>query len=156
LKQIPKLVSTNFQLFFIFLSGVRLSPLVTAATTGLLYQPRRIDDGDCGAINGMKIGRGNRSTRRKSFPIPLSPHDSGSNPGRHGGKPATNHLRYGSATSKKKGKAVPVTGRGDPYGRETSRLPHLLDSRLTDRGKVVCLTRRSPFILRKIPGTHFC
>jgi hypothetical protein len=24
-----------------------------------------IDDGDCGAIGGMKIGRGDRSTRRK-------------------------------------------------------------------------------------------
>jgi hypothetical protein len=38
---------------------VRLSPLGTAATTGLLYQPQMIDDGDCGAIGGMKIGRGN-------------------------------------------------------------------------------------------------
>jgi hypothetical protein len=25
---------------------------------------KMIDDGDCGAIGGMKIGRGNRSTRR--------------------------------------------------------------------------------------------
>jgi hypothetical protein len=33
-------------------SGVRLSPLGTVATTGLLYQPQ-IDDGDCGAIGGM-------------------------------------------------------------------------------------------------------
>jgi hypothetical protein len=33
-------------LFYITLSGVRLSPLVTAATTGLLCQPRMIDDGD--------------------------------------------------------------------------------------------------------------
>jgi hypothetical protein len=32
----------------IVLSGVRLSPLATAATTGLLYQPQMID-GDCGA-----------------------------------------------------------------------------------------------------------
>jgi hypothetical protein len=37
------------------LSGVRLSPLGTAATTGLLYQPQMIDDGDCGAICGMNI-----------------------------------------------------------------------------------------------------
>jgi hypothetical protein len=36
----------------------------TAATTGLLYQPRMIGDGDCGEIGGMKIGRGNRSTWR--------------------------------------------------------------------------------------------
>jgi hypothetical protein len=46
-------------IFFIILSGVRLSPLGTAATTFLLYQPQMIDDGDCGAIGG------NRSTRRK-------------------------------------------------------------------------------------------
>jgi hypothetical protein len=53
------------------------SPL--AATTGLLYQPQVIDEGDCGAIGGMKIGRGNRSTRRKPTPTPLClpqiPHD---------------------------------------------------------------------------------
>jgi hypothetical protein len=55
-----------------------------------------------------------------------------------------------------KGKAIPVTGRGGPYGCETSRLPHFLDNRLTDGGEVVSLTRRSPFIPRKIPGTHFC
>jgi hypothetical protein len=35
-----------------------------------------IDDGDCGAIGGMKIGRGNRSTRSKRAPVPLCPsHD---------------------------------------------------------------------------------
>jgi hypothetical protein len=54
---------------------MRLSPLGTAATTGLLYQPQMIDDGDCGEIGGMKIGRGNRSTRRKPAPAPLCPHD---------------------------------------------------------------------------------
>jgi hypothetical protein len=30
-----------------------------------IVQPQMIDEGDCGAIGGMKIGRGNRSTRRK-------------------------------------------------------------------------------------------
>jgi hypothetical protein len=39
--------------------------LGTAATTGLLYQPRMIGDGDCGEIGEMKIGRGNRNNRRK-------------------------------------------------------------------------------------------
>jgi hypothetical protein len=54
-------------------SGVRLSPLGTAATTGLLYQPQMLDDGDCGVIGGMKFGRGNRSTRRTPAPAPLCP-----------------------------------------------------------------------------------
>jgi hypothetical protein len=31
-----------------------------------------------------------------------------------------------------------------------------LDSRLTDGGKIVSLTRRPPFTPRKIPDTHFC
>jgi hypothetical protein len=38
----------------------------------LLYQPRMIDD-DYGAVGGMRIGRGNRSTRRKPAPVPLCP-----------------------------------------------------------------------------------
>jgi hypothetical protein len=42
---------------FFIISGVRLSPLGTAATTGPLYQHQMIDDGDCGATGGMKIGR---------------------------------------------------------------------------------------------------
>jgi hypothetical protein len=50
---------------------VRLSPLGTASATGLLYQPQMIDDGDCGAIVGIKIRRGNRSTRTKPAPAPL-------------------------------------------------------------------------------------
>jgi hypothetical protein len=48
--------------------GLRLSPLGTVATTGLLYQHQMIDDG---AIGGMKIGWGNRSTRRKPAPALL-------------------------------------------------------------------------------------
>jgi hypothetical protein len=75
----------------------------TAATTGPLYQPQMIGDGDCADISGMKIGKGNQSTRRKPTPAPLCisqiPHDleSGLNPGRRGGKPATNRLLYGAA-----------------------------------------------------------
>jgi hypothetical protein len=30
-------------------------------------------EGDCGAVGGMKIGRGNRNTRRKPAPAPLCP-----------------------------------------------------------------------------------
>jgi hypothetical protein len=32
-----------------------------------------IDEGDCGAIGGMKTGRGKRSTRRNPAPGPLCP-----------------------------------------------------------------------------------
>jgi hypothetical protein len=39
---------------------------------GLLYQPQMIDD-DCGAIGGIRIGRGYQCTRRKPGPVPLSP-----------------------------------------------------------------------------------
>jgi hypothetical protein len=60
-------------IIIIIISWVRLSPLGTAATSGLLYQPQMIDDSDCGAIDGMKIGKGNRSTRRKRAPMPLCP-----------------------------------------------------------------------------------
>jgi hypothetical protein len=61
-----------FEIYF-FLSGVRLSPLGTAATSDLLYEPQMIDEGDCGAVGGMKVGRGNGSTRRKYAPAPLCP-----------------------------------------------------------------------------------
>jgi hypothetical protein len=54
--------------YFFIISGVGLSPLGTAATSGLLYKPQMIDEDDRGAIGGMKIGRGNRSTRRKPCP----------------------------------------------------------------------------------------
>jgi hypothetical protein len=45
---------------------------LTRLLTGLLYQLRMIDD-RCGAFGGMRIGKGNRSTRRKSAPVPLCP-----------------------------------------------------------------------------------
>jgi hypothetical protein len=63
----------------VFFSGVGLSSLGTAATSGLLYKTQMIDKGDCRAIGGTKIGRGNRSTRRKPASAPLClpqiPHD---------------------------------------------------------------------------------
>jgi hypothetical protein len=76
--------------------------LGTAATTGLLYQPRMIGDGDCGEIGGMKIGRGTEVLGQN---LPQH-HFATTNPtcldtvlnlGRHGGKPATNRLSYGAA-----------------------------------------------------------
>jgi hypothetical protein len=79
--------------------------------------------------------------------IPLLPHT----PSWLGAGPCGDVRRKG-----KKGKAIPVTGRGGPQGCETSWLPHFLDNRRTDGGKVVSLTRRPPLTPRKIPGAHFC
>jgi hypothetical protein len=60
-------------------------------------------DYDDGEIGGMMIGRGNWSTRRKPAPVPLCPLQTPhANPGRRGGKPATNRLSYGTAKKKKK------------------------------------------------------
>jgi hypothetical protein len=62
-----------------------------------------LDDDHCGAIYGMKIGRGTRSTRRFPAPVLLlsttnpTGSDPDSNPGRRGGKPGTNRLSYGTA-----------------------------------------------------------
>jgi hypothetical protein len=64
---------SRWQAGHLFLGGVRLSPLGTSATVGLLYQPRMIDDDDYGAVGGMRIDKGNRSTRRKPAPVPLCP-----------------------------------------------------------------------------------
>jgi hypothetical protein len=79
----------------------KLGPLGTSATEWpIVPTPRDYDDEEFG---GMKIGRGNRSTRRKPAPAPLCPpqipldQTRVSNPGRRGGKPATNRLSYGAA-----------------------------------------------------------
>jgi hypothetical protein len=45
--------------------------LVRQPLIGLLYQPRMRDDDECGTVGEMRIGRGNRSTRRKPTPVPL-------------------------------------------------------------------------------------
>jgi hypothetical protein len=63
----------NTILFFIILIGVILSPLGTATFTVLLYQPQTIDDGDCGAVCGMKIGRRNRKFSQKFCPCATLP-----------------------------------------------------------------------------------
>jgi hypothetical protein len=49
-------------------------------------------------------------------------------------KHGADHLLPSSAEDKNK--AIPVAGRGGPYGCETSRLPHYLDNRLSDGGEV--------------------
>jgi hypothetical protein len=79
-----------------------LGPLGTAATYRPIVQaPGDYDDGE---IGGMMIGRGNRSTRKKSAPVwlcpPQFPHACPeANPGRRGAKPTTNRLSYARALS---------------------------------------------------------
>jgi hypothetical protein len=67
--------------------GVRLSPHGTSATLWPIVPTPDDDDDDdeaddadeCGAVGGMRIGKGNRSTRRQPAPVPLCspqiPHD---------------------------------------------------------------------------------
>jgi hypothetical protein len=57
-----------------------LSPLGTTVTVWPIVPAPDVDDDDdydddynCGAISRMRIGRGNRSTRRKPAPVPLCP-----------------------------------------------------------------------------------
>jgi hypothetical protein len=64
---------TEFITVFFLLLLVRLSPLCTAATTGLLYQPQMIDGGDCGTVGGIEIGRGNQSKVKLSLYRPWRP-----------------------------------------------------------------------------------
>jgi hypothetical protein len=52
---------------------VELMLLLLGPQNGLLYHPWRENDNECGAVSGMTIGKGNRSTRRKPAPVPLSP-----------------------------------------------------------------------------------
>jgi hypothetical protein len=102
-EQSPKTQEFWVHSIFLLFFWCGTKSLGTAATSGVLYKPQMIDEGDCGAIDGMKIGRGHRSTRRKPAPAPLCPPQNptwpylGSNPGRRGGKPATNRLSYGAA-----------------------------------------------------------
>jgi hypothetical protein len=83
--QIPVVI---FFYFLVSLGGVRLSPLGTSATNWPIVRAPD-DDDERGAVAGMRIGRGNRSTRRKPAPLPYCPpqipRDLGSNPGRRGG-----------------------------------------------------------------------
>jgi hypothetical protein len=46
--------------------------LVRRLLFGILYQPRIMDD-ECGAVGGMRIGKGNRSTSIKHAPVPRCP-----------------------------------------------------------------------------------
>jgi hypothetical protein len=53
--------------------GRDLVHLVHLPLIGLLYQPLMIYDDECGAVSGMRIGRGNWSTWRKPALVPLCP-----------------------------------------------------------------------------------
>jgi hypothetical protein len=52
---------------------VRLRTLRTSATNWPIAPLPDDDDDECGAIGGMRIGRGNRSARRKLTPVPRCP-----------------------------------------------------------------------------------
>jgi hypothetical protein len=73
------------RIFFKFLGvGRDWVHLVRRPLFGLLYHSRMIDD-ECGAVGEMRLGRGNRSTRKKPAPVllgpPQLPHNLGSNSG---------------------------------------------------------------------------
>jgi hypothetical protein len=57
--------------FYFFFIGWDWVHLVLHPLFGLLYQSQMIDE--CGEIAGVRIGRGNPSTRRKPAPMPLRP-----------------------------------------------------------------------------------
>jgi hypothetical protein len=50
-----------------------VSPLGTSATNWPIVPAPDDEDNKCGAVGGMIIGRGNRSTRRKPARVPLCP-----------------------------------------------------------------------------------
>jgi hypothetical protein len=61
----------------------------------------------------------------------------------------------------KKSKAIPITGCGWLHACEMLRIPHCLDNRLTDGGKVVSPMYQPHFTPQKhyyfsVSGTHFC
>jgi hypothetical protein len=95
--------ATNRLIFLIRIvrGAVQLGSLGTTATSRpIVPAPGDYDDGEIGK---MMIGRGNRSTRRKHAPVPLCPPQiphacPDANPGRRGGKPATNRLSYDTSS----------------------------------------------------------
>jgi hypothetical protein len=86
--------------FFFNMCGGTLG---TAATSGLLYQPRMIGDDNCGEIGVIEDWQRKPKYSEKTCPsATLSTTnptwlDPGLNPDRRGGKSATNRLGYGAA-----------------------------------------------------------
>jgi hypothetical protein len=66
-------------------------------------------------------------------------------------KNITNRINLLSSNQEVNGKAIPVIGL---HG--LLRIPHCLESQLTDGGKVVSLKIPFPFSPGKISSTHFC
>jgi hypothetical protein len=103
----PSIILPSISFYFCIIWGaVRMSPLGTSVTIWpIVLAPDDDDDDDdeCGAVGGM-IGKGNRSTRRKTTPAPLCllqiSHDvtrartRAAAVGRH----ANNLLNYGSVS----------------------------------------------------------
>jgi hypothetical protein len=93
--------SDLLQLVLVSWGGVWLSPLGMLATKWPIVPAP--DDSGYRAFGVMRMGRENRSTRRKYAPVSLcSPQshktDLQLNPGCHSGKLACNHLSYGKAS----------------------------------------------------------
>jgi hypothetical protein len=65
LLQKSQVAFSRIYFFFFLVSRGALSPFGTSATVWPKYQPRMIDDNERGTFGGMRIGRGNRSTRGK-------------------------------------------------------------------------------------------
>jgi hypothetical protein len=82
-------------LMLIDLNRLSLFPVLFVLSITRLYCFNERMINGCGAIGGMRNGRGNRSTRRTHDPAPLClrkmPHDMGSKPG---AEPGTTHLGY--------------------------------------------------------------
>jgi hypothetical protein len=108
--------------------------------------------------NRWNVWQGKPKYRRKLAPVPLCPpkipHDltrAAAVGSRRQTAWATARPLYTlNSTLVKTGKAIPVTDRGGPYGCETLRLPHFLDSRLTNAGEVNSLKRQPAFTQGKL------
>jgi hypothetical protein len=70
------------------------------------------------------------------------------------------HTRMLERYARESTKAIPVTGRVVLYGCKILRIPHCVDKRLIDGGKVVSPTHQPQFTPQKhyfsASGTRFC
>jgi hypothetical protein len=66
-----KNLQSHLVFFVIFWGVVKPSPLGMSVTNWLTVPDP--DDDECETVSGMRIDRGNRSTRRKPASVPLCP-----------------------------------------------------------------------------------